>query len=46
MSTKTKGGGKEGALVKMLDHQRVQIAAVTAAVDSAKKLEDPGGDRA
>jgi len=36
MSAKNKRGGQEGALVKMLDRQRVQKAAV----DAAKKLED------
>jgi hypothetical protein len=36
MSSKHKGGGHEGALVKMLERPRVQKAAV----DAAKKLED------
>jgi hypothetical protein len=36
MSSKNKGGGQEGALVKMLKRQRVQKAAV----DATKKLED------
>jgi hypothetical protein len=36
MSVKNKGWGQEGSLVKLLDRQRVQKAAV----DAAKKLED------
>ena len=35
MSSKRKGGGQEGALVKMIERQRMQQAA-----DDAAKLED------
>jgi hypothetical protein len=38
MSSKKKGGVQEGPLVKMLERQRVQQAAV----DAAKKLADAG----
>lgn len=36
MSSKNKGGGQEGALVKILERQKVQKTAV----DVAKKLKD------